>query len=122
VLGASLPDLAEEPVELLGREQVVAVAFEKIPDPVTSVLSHVGDAGSRSERWRAAARAGRFGAIGDIAEYGGPGMEASRAALAGWHRGGASAVEPAYRFYQAAALHRWFVLRDLLPSRGIVLI
>ena len=28
--------------------------------------------------------------------------------------------EPVYQFYQAAALHRVYVLRDLLPEHGIV--
>lgn len=100
----------------------VALAFDRIREPVRRVLLHVGDAASRSACWRAAAIAGRFGAIGAIPEYAGAAMEASRAALTTWHRGDESAVEPAYRFYQAAALHRWFVLRDLLPAHQIVLI
>ena len=30
--------------------------------------------------------------------------------------------EPVYRFYQAASYHRWYVLRELLPSHGIMVI
>lgn len=30
--------------------------------------------------------------------------------------------EPVYRFYQAASYHRWYVLRELLPNHGLMVI
>lgn len=96
-------------------------SWDKLSEAVRQVLAHVGDSSSRSEQWRRAAKNGQFGAIGAVPEYGGAAMEASKSELAKWRRGDESAMQPAYRFYQAAAVHRWFVLRDLLPAHGVIL-
>ncbi len=98
------------------------VPFLSIKGAIQSVLNFVGDSAARSERWRKYANDGAFGAIGAIPTYTAAPMEASRAALTSRHTGDEPKREAAYRFYQAATLHRWFVLRDLLPDRGIVLI
>ena len=68
-------------------------------------------------RGRRPAREQPAGIDRDIREAGEPELP-----LRGVDRGDESVAQPAYRFYQAAAIHRWFVLRDLLPSHGIVLI
>lgn len=96
--------------------------FSAIREPVRRVLTHVGDASARSAVWKSAAARGAFGPTGPIPEYGGQVMEASRQALARLRSVDESDSQPTYRFYQAATKHRWFVLRDLLPEHGIVLI
>ncbi len=101
---------------------VTGVAFDSISGAVRQVLAHVGDPAARAAAWKAAAAANRFGNIGSVPEYSVAGMDASRNALAEWRRGDEAVVQPAFRFYQAATRHRWFVLRDLLPEHGIVLI
>lgn len=98
------------------------IAFDSIRGAVLQVLATVGDSASRSAAWKAAAAAGKFGTTGGVPEFSAAGMDTSRNALADWRRGDEAVSQPAYRFYQAATRHRWFVLRDLLPEHGIVLI
>ena len=86
----------------------------------------MGDKGVRSEAWTAAAMEGAFtGAQDEIPPYAGHDWLAT---LEDWRarQGTDHAVRSqevvesdTFRFYQAAAIHRTFVLRDLLPTHGL---
>lgn len=99
-----------------------AVPFDQIAPVVRDLIRFVGDADSRAAQWSQAFAAGRLGlsSPGIIPAYDEVGMAASRAAIARTEsdpRG-----ERAYRFYQGAAVHRTFVLRELLPAHDVVVV
>lgn len=87
---------------------------------VLAVLQVQGVKAQRVEAWCSAAESGQlFNTPEAIPHY------------RDWNEGfdqleGKSSEEamahPAYKFYQAASYHRWYVLRDLLPEHGLMVI
>ena len=115
----------------VGREaphlrERIPTRFADIEERVQGILATVGDKGVRIEAWKAAARAGAFtGPREEIAPYAGHDWLET---LEDWRsrQGTDRAVRSqevvesdTFRFYQAAAIHRTFVLRDLLPTHGL---
>ena len=115
----------------VGREaphlrERIPTRFADIEERVQGILATVGDKGVRSDAWKAAARAGAFtGPREEIAPYAGHDWLET---LEDWRsrQGTDRAVRSqevvesdTFRFYQAAAIHRTFVLRDLLPTHGL---
>ena len=115
----------------VGREaphlrERVPTRFADIEERVQVILATVGDKDVRSEAWTAAAMEGAFtDAQDEIPPYGGHdwlGTLEDWRARQGTDRAVRSqeVVESdTFRFYQAAAIHRTFVLRDLLPTHGL---
>ena len=115
----------------VGREaphlrERVPTRFGEIEERVQGILATVGDKGVRSDAWKAAAMDGAFAvAPEEIPPYAGHDWLAT---LEDWRarHGTERAVRSpevvesdTFRFYQAAAIHRTFVLRDLLPTHGL---
>ena len=116
----------------VGREaphlrERIPTRFADIEVPVKGILATVGDKGVRGEAWKAAAADGAFtgGQEEDIPPYTGHDWLET---LEDWRsrQGTDRAVRShevvesdTFRFYQAAAIHRTFVLRDLLPTHGL---
>ena len=96
--------------------------FEAIAPRVREILLTQGDKAARIAAWREAARAGAlFGEAGaEIPEYEGEGWNAQWESLDGGEDYRAAMKTHIWRFYQAAALHRAYVLRDLLPKHGLI--
>lgn len=106
------PDLRESE----GRD------FGEIADRVREVLLvQAGEAG-RIAAWRDAARSSAlFGDAGEtIPDYEGDAWNRKWDALDGGDSFEAAMNLPVWRFYQAASLHRTYVLRDLLPKNGLI--
>ena len=62
-----------------------------------------------------------FGAVGEtIPDYEGEDWNAQWDNLDGGEDYGAAADTDIWHFYRAAALHRTYVLRDLLPKHGLI--
>ena len=115
----------------VGREaphlrERVPTRFGDIEEWVQGILATVGDKGVRSEAWKEAAMDGAFGVDPEeVPQYAGHDRLAT---LQDWHarqgtdhtvRSQEVVESDAFRFYQAAAIHRTFVLRDLLPTHGL---
>jgi hypothetical protein len=96
--------------------------FDEIEARVAAVLATQANKAGRIAAWREAARTGAvFGADGaDIPDYEGTGWNARWDEMDGSEHGGEAFAEPVWLFYQAAALHRTYVLRDLLPSYSLI--
>lgn len=101
--------------------------FSEIEDTVKKVLATQANCEGRILAWKTAAKDGALfkSGVEEIPTYDGEAWHQQRDA---WHgndgdglaNSGEASETPIYRFYQAAAAHRTFVLRDLLPSHGIV--
>ena len=96
--------------------------FEVIAPHVLDVLRVQGNKDERIAAWRVAAQSGEiFGAAGEtIPEYEGDTWNEQWDALNGSEDYRAAMDSPIWRFYQAASLHRTYVLRDLLPKHGLI--
>lgn len=98
--------------------------WKAIRPSVARVISTEGDKEARSDAWRAAIRSGNlFGGENRIRPYVGDKWSDSMNAPYFDEDGppvGTIAKLDVYRFYQAARIHRNFVLTDLLPDHGII--
>ncbi len=99
-----------------------ARAFDDISRRVLDVLAVQGDKEARIEAGQAAAREGSvFGEPGEeIPAYEGVSWNDQWAALDEQESYQVAVDTPVWRFYQAASLHRTYVLRDLLPKHGLI--
>ena len=96
--------------------------FDDIAEHVLDVLIEQGDKDKRIEAWRgAAARGSVFGQAGEeIPEYEGHTWNDRWKDLDGAATMDAGLASPVWRFYQAASLHRTYVIRDLLPRHRLI--
>lgn len=96
--------------------------FDAIETRVAQVLATQGKKQDRIAAWQGAAREGAlFGAGGEqIPAYEGAGWNAHWKAIDESDNSQAAMGEPVWQFYQAASLHRTYVLRDLLPAHGLI--
>ena len=95
--------------------------WRDISEGVRRVIETPGKCEARIEEWQRLMEIGQLGGERHerIPVYDGERWNEAREKLAGTSSGEAL-DEPVYQFYQAAALHRVYVLRDLLPEHGIV--
>jgi hypothetical protein len=97
--------------------------FDTIESAVSRIVATVAEKDTRIHVWQAAVQEGRlFHGESRIPEYDSTVMSASRDGLTRATSSSEAAKTPAYRFFQAAAAHRWYVLRDLLPAHGIAIV
>ena len=96
--------------------------FETIGPAVREVLLVQAKKEGRIDAWQAASQADSiFGEPGEtIPKYDGESWNEQWEQLDDCKDSGEAERWPVWRFYQAAALHRTYVLRDLLPKRGLI--
>ena len=95
--------------------------FSTIRGTVEDVLRRQAPKEDRIEAWKEAARDGGLFVGGEeIPDYDGDAWKASIDALDGTENSSAVVDLPAFRFQQAASMHRSYVLKELLPSYGLV--
>jgi hypothetical protein len=106
------PDLAEEN----------GLGFSDIRDAIEGILSFQGPKNDRIQAWKNAAENGELFAGGpeSIADYDEDVWHNERENLSESEDSGESLNRPIYRFYQAAAVHRTHVLRNLLPHHKLI--
>ena len=98
-----------------------ALNFSDIEASVKEVLAFEAPCAGRIDVWQRAARSGSFGKAESIPEY-------SPEAWSGEWKNLQQSSEDSnnahdtniFQFYRAAAYHRVFVLRDLLPNHGLI--
>ncbi|OBQ55739.1 DUF6765 family protein [Halodesulfovibrio spirochaetisodalis] len=105
------PDLCEnDPME-----------FSEIKAAVREVIMTPADKSGRISAWQQACKAGKItGHSETIPEYSSDGWNDERNMLNHTEFSPDAVQHSAYRFYQAAALLRTYILRDLLPSQGLI--
>jgi len=96
--------------------------FSSIKRRIKEILILQKDKQGRIEAWNDAARSGDLFATGgeSIPLYDGGGWQMRRDSLKGSDNSEIALTLPFYCFYQAASVHRNYVLRRLLPSHGLV--
>ena len=97
--------------------------FGDIEGNVRKVLNTQANKAGRISAWKEAARSGElFGSTNgeEIPDYQGEQWNESWAELDQSENCGSALGLPVWRFYQAASLHRTYVLRELLPEHGLI--
>jgi hypothetical protein len=96
--------------------------FDAIEGAVAGVLATQGPKQDRVDAWQKAAWTGTVFGAGDeeIPAYEGEVWNQRWETLDGADSYRKALVEPIWLFYQAAAIHRTYVLRNLLPRHGLV--
>lgn len=97
------------------------VAFSIIKDSVAAILAYQAKKEDRVKKWRAEASRGTLGSEPfKIPVYKPEDWMRQSAALNSSESSTAALKSNLYRFYQAASIHRQFVLRELLPDNRLV--
>ena len=110
-LGKRLPDTRQDK----GR------AFKDIRDAVTRILATQASREDREKAWKNAATAGKLSVKAEsILPYQGASWKKGLDGLRKATDSRKALDRPIFLFFQAAAAHRTFVLRDLLPKHGLV--
>lgn len=95
--------------------------FAEIRDTVAGVFNFQGGQKDRAEKWQQAAKAGDlFTSTESIPKYDENDWHSERDKLAELELSSEAVEKPIFRFFQAAAHHRTYVLRDLLPAHGLI--
>lgn len=94
--------------------------FNEIEAVVTEILETQAPREGREDAWQTAASEGRlFGQSEEIAPYRGEEWLEETKQMNSETRSGDVLQSHVFRFYQAAAIHRTYVLRELLPNHGL---
>lgn len=96
------------------------VAFETIQDQITDILGYQARMEDRIKKWRTEAKKGSLGKKFDIPLYKPETWMKESADMNSSENSGAALKSHLYRFYQAASIHRQFVLRELLPKNNLI--
>lgn len=95
--------------------------FSDIEESVKAILAVQEAKDGRIEAWQAAAKSGIFGAAKGIPQYSVAEWDAEwRNLQQNPDNSNRAHTTNIYQFYRAAAYHRVFILRDLLPKYGLV--
>lgn len=100
------------------------VDFSTAEERIRDILLYQNGKAERSEKWRTAFAKGELGikAGEDIPYYDPVPWDKQRNHFPGLDKPEEVADSEVYRFYQAASLHRHYMLRELLPEHGLVVV
>jgi len=98
--------------------------FDKIQPAVRQIITLAADRDARIAAWLAALEEGKLSRDSDnaLAKYDHQPWRNQTNMLAGLPQPQDASGIPVYHFHQAAALHKHYVLRELLPKNGIYVI
>jgi len=100
------------------------VEFSTVEERVRDILTFQNGKTERSEKWRTAFTSGRLGiqAGEEIPHYDPEPWDKQRDHFPAMDKPEKAAASNVYHFYQAASLHRHYVLRELLPKHELVVV
>jgi len=100
------------------------VDFSTVKERMKDILMFQHGKRKRSEQWRSAFAGGELGipAGEEIPYYDPAPWDRQRDRFPAMEKPNEVAASEVYHFYQAASLHRHYVLRELLPKHGLVVI
>ena len=94
-------------------DEVTIKSFDDIESEVMTILKFEGKKEDRIERWM------ESGLLKDCKKYNSKNWEDAKNSFS-WRKTSSEGIKlPVYRFHQAAAYHRYYMLKDLLPKYGI---
>jgi hypothetical protein len=96
------------------------VPFAQIKEQVREILSYQARKEDRIKKWRTEAKKGSLGTKFEIPLYKPETWMKESAVLNSSDNSSAALKSHLYRFYQAASIHRQFVLRELLPENDLI--
>lgn len=98
--------------------------FSNVEEMVAAILNLAQGRDQRTSEWRKGLAAGEFtGQSGEaVPDYDPAPWRQQMLSLDKLATPADALQVPAYRFHEAAAMHRQYILRELLPERGIVLV
>lgn len=100
------------------------VDFGTVEERIRDILIFQNGKAERSEKWRAAFAKGELGIKPgeDIPYYDPESWDKQRKHFPALDKPEKVAAGEVYRFYQAASFHRHYMLRELLPEHGLVVV
>lgn len=97
------------------------VEFSAIKKPIIQIIKFQGKKEDRIAKWRSAAQTGKLANLKfSIPKYDNEKWLQEGVNLNKRKNSKAALKSNLYRFYQAASLHRQYVLRELLPDHGLI--
>lgn len=105
------------------RDKHGPVDFDAIRGVVRGIVTKAVDRDARVALWQSAVTAGKLGKVTDvIPAYDHREWQFQTNQLRTIEKPEEASSIPVYHFHQAAALHKYYVLRDLLPANGIYVV
>jgi hypothetical protein len=110
--------------DLTHRDESGGVEFKNARDKVRSLLSLQNGKAERSEEWRNAFKSGALGITPeeDIPVYSEETWHKQRDKFPGLAQPREVTQQEIYHFYQAASFHLHYVLRELFPKHGLMIV
>ena len=96
--------------------------WEEIEEPIKEIIALEVGKEERCEAWREASRNGVFGEPEEIPEYDADEWNDQHEGFSEMETSDEALELPVYRFFQAADFHQNYVLRQLLPSHGLIVV
>jgi hypothetical protein len=97
-----------------------SVLFSNIKGLIAEIISYQGKKEDRISKWRTAARNGKLGVKFRIPEYDPETWMKEGSEMNSGEDSKIALGFNLYRFYQAASLHRQYLLRELLPEHKLI--
>jgi len=100
------------------------VEFSTVEERVRDILTFQNGKAERSEKWRTAFTKGQLGIQPgeEIPHYDPEPWDKQRDHFPAMDKPEKAVASEVYHFYQAASLHRHYVLRDLFPKHELVVV
>jgi hypothetical protein len=97
--------------------------FDAIRDPIRQIVRHAAPRETRIAAWKRALSDAKFTRGAEsVPDYSHSEWREQTQKLKELPKPELASAVPAYQFHQAAALHRYYVLRDLLPHHGVYVV
>lgn len=100
----------------------IVVPWDNIKNKVQWIFNQYGNKWERTDIWKAASMDGDFGVSEEIPKYTADRWNNQCKRLGELTYGEDGLKLPVHRFYRAASYHLHYVLRDLLPSHGVMVV
>lgn len=104
------------------RDPAGGVPWESIRDKIQWMFAQEGNKWDRAELWKVAAQDGDFGIREEIPEYTADEWNDQCDNLEDMDEGAEGLELDVHRFYRAANYHVHYVLRELLPAHGVMVV
>ncbi len=99
-----------------------SVPFSELKERIAWIYAQEGNKWERADVWKAASMDGAFGLVEEIPEYEADTWNNQCEGLEDMDDGAEALELPVHRFFRAASYHVHYVLRDLLPSHGLMVV
>ncbi len=95
---------------------------DDIADKIAWIFSQEGNKGERADVWKLCSQDGNFGTTESIPEYDSDEWNRQCEEFGDLDSGSDGLELEVHRFYRAASYHLHYVLRDILPVNGVMVV